>query len=116
MKPALRSGFLTAEEGLVVPIGGWQWADVPGPVSQHPGEVASVAQAAHDHTVQVYGLDEVAEEGPLQPQYAPPAETQARFSRSAQGPPAKTLLVPPPLLHIVGKAPHFVFCFPGSLP
>lgn len=94
-----------------MPIGSWQWADVPGPVSQHPGEVASVAQAAHDHTVQVYGLDEVAEEGSLQPQHAPPAGTRARFGRSAQGPPAESLLVPPPLLHFVGKAPQKPLCF-----
>lgn len=65
-------GFLTAEEGPVVPVGGRQLADVLGPVAHHPGEMAGVVQTPHDDAVQVHGLDEVAEQRTLQSQHIPP--------------------------------------------
>ena len=55
-------------------VGSGQLADVLGPVAHDPAEVAGVVQAAHDDAVQVHGLDEVAEEGTLQPQHVPPGE------------------------------------------
>lgn len=64
---------LTAEEGPVVPVRGRQLADVLRPAAHHPGEVAGVAQAPDHDAVQVHGLDEVAEQRPLQAQHVPPA-------------------------------------------
>lgn len=55
-----------------MPVGCWQLADVLGPVAHYPGEVACVVQAAHDDTVQVHGLNEMAKEGTLQAQHVPP--------------------------------------------
>lgn len=54
-------------------VGGGQLANVLSPVAHDPAEVAGVVQAAHDDAVQVHGLDEVAEQGALQPQHVPPA-------------------------------------------
>lgn len=65
--------FLTAEEGLVVSVRGWQLADVLGPEAHDPGEVAGVVQTAHDDAVQVHRLNEVAEQCTLQSQHVPPA-------------------------------------------
>lgn len=70
-------GALTAEEGPVVPVGGGQLADVLCPVAHDARQVAGVAQAPHGDAVQVHGLDEVAEEGALQPQHVPPVGRRA---------------------------------------
>lgn len=56
-----------------MPVGGGQLADVLRPVAHDARQVAGVAQAPHGDAVQVHGLDEVAEEGTLQPQHVPPA-------------------------------------------
>lgn len=79
-------GALTAEEGPVVPVGGGQRAHVLRPVAHDARQVARVAQAAHGDAVQVHGLDEVAEEGALQPQHVPPVGRRALAGSSS--PPA----------------------------
>lgn len=79
---------LTAEEGPVVPVRGRQLADVLRPAAHHPGEVAGVAQAPDHDAVQVHGLDEVAEQRPLQAQHVPPAgEGGQRRPRARVGSP-----------------------------
>lgn len=100
--------FLTAEEGPVVPVGGGQLADVLGAVAHDPGEVARVAQAAHDDAVQVHGLDEVAEQRALQAQHVPPAGRGCQRGQWGGGtppsPPA-VLATPacPPLPPLAGR-------------
>lgn len=102
---SLGTSCLTTEERPVVPVGGGQLADVLSPVAHHPGEVASVVQTPHDDAVQVYGLDEVAEEGSLQAQHVPPAG-RGRGQPVLEGSPAAW--VPPPdrlQLHLLCKMP-----------
>ena len=57
-----------------MPVRGRQLADVLRPAAHHPGEVAGVAQAPDHDAVQVHGLDEVAEQRPLQAQHVPPGD------------------------------------------
>lgn len=78
---------LTAEEGPVVPVRGRQLADVLRPAAHHPGEVAGVAQAPDHDAVQVHGLDEVAEQRPLQAQHVPPAGEGGQRRARARGVP-----------------------------
>lgn len=85
-------GALTAEEGPVVPVGGGQRAHVLRPVAHDARQVARVAQAAHGDAVQVHGLDEVAEEGALQPQHVPPVGRRASAGRGHA--PGRGVLVP----------------------
>lgn len=69
-----------------MPVGGGQLADVLGAVAHDPGEVARVAQAAHDDAVQVHRLDEVAEQRALQAQHVPPAGTGSQAVPGREGP------------------------------
>lgn len=85
-------GALTAEEGPVVPVGGGQRAHVLRPVAHDARQVARVAQAAHGDAVQVHGLDEVAEEGALQPQHVPPVGRRASAGRGHA--PGRGVLIP----------------------
>ena len=62
---------LTTEQRLVASVRGGQGAEALLPLVHNAAQVARVAQAAHRHALQVHGLQEVAQQRPLQAQDVP---------------------------------------------
>lgn len=77
--------WLTTEQQLIAPVGGWQLANVLYPVAHDPGQVASVVEASHNDAVQVHGFDEGAEEGALEPEDVPPGKKKLGALRHMGG-------------------------------
>lgn len=61
----------TAEQGLVTPVCGGQWAQALQPLVQNSAQMARVTKAADGQAVQVHRLHKVTQQCPLQAQDVP---------------------------------------------